>query len=147
MSSVRRFVADFYQRFLGDPDGTSRVALATHELLENAVKYSLDGETTIRIDVLDTGAPGTSSVRLRLRNRAAAHHRAAIRAILDGVAAAGDRDAFYHQLIAASARVRDRSGLGLARICAEAEMTLTLDEQADDVVVIDAITDVRRSAA
>jgi anti-sigma regulatory factor (Ser/Thr protein kinase) len=51
VSVVRRFVTEFYQRFLSDADGTSRVALATHELLENAVRYSKDGETTIRIEV------------------------------------------------------------------------------------------------
>lgn len=145
ISVVRRFVADFYQRFLDDPDGTSRVALATHELLENAVKYSLDGETTLRIELAATARD--PAIQIRLRNRAAPAHRAAIRAILDGVAAAGDAATYYQQAIAASARVRDRSGLGLARICAEGEMTLTLDEQPDDVVVIDAITTVRRSQA
>lgn len=144
VSVVRRFVVEFYQRFLDDPDGTSRVALATHELLENAVKYSLDGETTIRIDVA-TPAPGARvPVRIRLRNRAAAHHRAAIREILDGAAAASDRDAFYQAIIARSARVRTGSGLGLARIVAEGEMQVTCTELPDDVVVIEAATEAGR---
>src|SRR5580658_9449719 len=81
VSVVRRFVTEFYQRFLSDPDGTSRVALATHELLENAVKYSKDGETTIRIDVDTNQTP--KQVRIKLRNRAAPEHIAAIRELLD----------------------------------------------------------------
>lgn len=139
VSVVRRFVTEFYQRFLSDPDGTSRVALATHELLENAVKYSKDGETTIRIEVEQT-TPKT--VRIQLRNRAAATDIAAIREVLDGVAAAGDSFAFYQKLIAAKAKKREGSGLGLARICAEGEMTVTYSVIEDDITVIEATTSV-----
>src|SRR5678809_476618 len=89
VSVVRRFVTEFYQRFLSDPDGTSRVALATHELLENAVKYSKDGETTIRIEV-ENPDPKTQpkQVRIVVRNRADEANIVAIREILDGVAKA-----------------------------------------------------------
>src|SRR5436305_14450109 len=92
VSVVRRFVSEFYQRFLRDPDGTSRVALATHELLENAVKYSMDGETTIRIDVEAESTP--KKVRIRLRNRADSANILKIREILDGVAKARDAAEF-----------------------------------------------------
>jgi hypothetical protein len=133
VSVVRRFVTEFYQRFLNDPDGTSRVALATHELLENAVKYSRDGETTIRIEV-SNDAP--KRVTIQLRNRAELAHIAAIREIVDGVTKADDATAFYHQLIASKARNKSAgSGLGLARICAEAEMTINYDVQGDTVLI------------
>src|SRR5687767_3093390 len=102
VSVVRRFVTEFYQRFLSDPDGTSRVALATHELLENAVKYSKDGETTIRIDVDHKANPKT--VCIMLRNRAAEANIAAIREILDGLAKAEDSFAYYQALIAKKAK-------------------------------------------
>jgi hypothetical protein len=139
VSVVRRFVTEFYQRFLSDPDGTSRVALATHELLENAVKYSKDGETTIRIEVEQT-SPKT--VRIQLRNRAEAANIAAIREVLDGVAKAEDSFAFYQTLIAAKAKRRDGSGLGLARICAEGEMKVTYQVVEEDMTVIEATTSV-----
>jgi hypothetical protein len=138
VSVVRRFVTDFYQRFLNDPDGTSRVALATHELLENAVKYSRDGETTIRIEVSHHETP--RRVRIQLRNRAELVHIAAIREIVDGVNRAPDAISFYHALIASKAKDRSGgSGLGLARVCAEAEMKIHYDVQGD-LVVLEAST-------
>ncbi len=144
VSVVRRFVSEFYQRTLGDPDGSSRVALATHELLENAVKYSKDGETTIRIEVTTTGAPRT--VTILLRNRAEDSHIAAIREIVDGVAAAKDAFAYYQQLLLAKAKRREGSGLGLARICAEGEMEIALEVRDSDTVELLATTRVAEAS-
>ena len=50
-TTVRRFVGEFYERVLGDADITSRLVVATHELLENAVRYSVDGQSGIRLGV------------------------------------------------------------------------------------------------
>jgi hypothetical protein len=146
VSVVRRFVSEFYERLLGDPDGTSRVALATHELLENAVKYSIDGETTIRIEVA-LPSEVRRTVRIRLTNRAEARHVAELEEILDGARQAGDADAFYQTVIARSAKRRDRSGLGLARICAEGEMEMSYQVLEGDRVVIDAVTRVGQQGA
>lgn len=136
VSVVRRFVSEFYQRFLGDADGTSRVALATHELLENAVKYSKDGETTIRIQMTNDSP---KQVTIVLRNRADEKNIAAMREIIDGVAQADDAFAYYQKLIVTKAKRKDGSGLGLARICAEGEMKIkyALD---GDMAVIEATT-------
>ena len=122
VSVIRRFVSEFYRRCRLDADGTSRCALATHELLENVVKYSTDGGATIRIEV-EMLAPRT--VTITMRNEADDEHVSAIREILHGLASAETPLAYYLQLIAAKAKEKDVSGLGLARISAEAEMTIT----------------------
>src|SRR3954466_1978692 len=43
VSTVRRFLEDYYQPLLNDPDLLCRMAIAIHELLENASKYSARG--------------------------------------------------------------------------------------------------------
>src|SRR5678809_447749 len=74
---VRRFIARLYGRLLTDPADTSRLALATHELLENAARHAKDGETRIRIEVdLDRRPP---LVTIVVRNRAEPVNIAAIR--------------------------------------------------------------------
>jgi anti-sigma regulatory factor (Ser/Thr protein kinase) len=60
---VRRFVGELYLRSMIAPERTSRIALATHELLEHAARYSKDGETTIRIAVDLDQQPGRSRSR------------------------------------------------------------------------------------
>jgi hypothetical protein len=123
VSIVRRFVSDFYDRTLGDPDATSRVALATHELLENAVKYARDGRAKVRIQV--TGASDRARVRIRTKNRAEPADAAHIQRTLDEMRAS-DPNVYYLALMRKNASRTDGSGLGLARIGAEAEMTMSV---------------------
>lgn len=139
VSVVRRFVSEFYQRVLGDPEGTSRVALATHELLENAVKYSVDGETTMQIEVKHARP---TEVTIRMRNRATPEHIGAMREILESMRASADVFAFYQRLMAENARKDTGSGLGLARICAEGDMQLFYEIEGD-LVRIHATTQVQ----
>jgi hypothetical protein len=122
VSVVRRFVGAFYEHVLTDRELASRVALAAHELLENAVKYSIDGETSIRMDVL-----GHGEITIRTRNRANADHARVLESRLRALAASGDPDAFYQSLFRSSVGKPDqRGGLGLGRVAAEAEMDLTM---------------------
>ena len=87
VSVVRQFIGNFYAHVYGDPDTIDRVALAAHELLENAVKYSIDGATTLRMDIV-TG-PTTSFV-IRTRNRATPDHARILKSRLDELNASGD---------------------------------------------------------
>jgi two-component sensor histidine kinase len=50
ISVVRAFVSDFYARVLSS-DVREMVSMATHELLENAVKYGIEDRATFRIEV------------------------------------------------------------------------------------------------
>ena len=104
------------------------------------MKYSKDGETTIRIEVMSDTNP--REISILLRNRAETGHISAIREIVDGVASAPDAFAYYQQLIKSKARSKDGSGLGLARICAEGEMKVALRVVDGDVVELQATTHV-----
>jgi hypothetical protein len=131
VSVVRQFIGTFYAHVYGDPDTIDRVALAAHELLENAVKYSTDGETTIRMDVV----PGpTTAFVIRTRNRATPDHARILKSRLDELNASGDVDAHYMSLLARSAKSKHGGGLGLGRVASEAEMDLSFSVD-DDLLV------------
>jgi anti-sigma regulatory factor (Ser/Thr protein kinase) len=144
VSVVRRFISEFYERTLEDLDASSRVARATHELLENSVRYARDGEVCVRIEVTRIVRPegakicGTSAhIRIQTRNRAAKED-----------AAYTDPNLYYLDVIRRSARRTDSSGLGSVsgRIHAEAEMEVSVGCARGFVTVI-AETDVELSAA
>jgi anti-sigma regulatory factor (Ser/Thr protein kinase) len=119
VSVVRRFVAEFYRRLLIDDELTDRLAVATHEMLENSVKYSSDGETRIRID-LSIEPP--RDVTITIQNRASQAHIAALRDAVDSMHDAPSPFVFYQAKMAESARRLTGSGLGLARVRAECAM-------------------------
>jgi anti-sigma regulatory factor (Ser/Thr protein kinase) len=131
ITSVRKFVGDFYERVLGDPDVTSRLVVATHELLENAVRYSVDGKSSIRIGVVRDG--DGVLVSIDTENRTNQTHTSELEALLAEMRASTDRASLYQTLLARSALREHGSGLGLGRIHAESEMDLTCDLQ-DGVV-------------
>jgi hypothetical protein len=132
ISLVRRFVADFYQRVLQDDDAASRLALTTHELLENAAKYSSDGEAMLCVTV-DRNA---GTVLVRTTNRASSAQRDMLRACFDEIATAPDATVLYTQMLHRTAvQTSGSGGLGLARIWAESEMALNLIVEGDNVVI------------
>jgi len=134
ISIVRRFVSDFYERMVEDRDAVSRMALATHELLENAVKYSSDGATDLSI----TFAPGdpSSMVSIRLSNRASAENIAGIADIFADMEKQADPFAHYQAVMAKSAKRKVGSGLGLVRVRAEGEMTMSHTIEDDRVTIL-----------
>jgi len=146
VSVVRRFVEDFYARILDDTEIASRLAVATHELLENAVKYSLAGQSHLRIDVKHES--DGRLVTVQTQNRADPANIKVVAQALDELAAAPDPMKHYQALMRRSIlRDDDGSGLGLGRVSAEAEMTLTYTIEGD-VITVKATThiDTRKAA-
>ncbi|MES1185747.1 MAG: ATP-binding protein [Myxococcales bacterium] len=139
VSIVRRFVSDFYDRTLCDPDATSRVALATHELLENAVKYSRDGRAKVRIEV--SGRGERVKVRIRTKNRGRPEDAEHIQRAIDEMMSM-DANVYYLSLMRKNASRTDGSGLGLARIHAEAEMAMSVACGKNGTITVSAETEV-----
>jgi two-component sensor histidine kinase len=122
IASLRGAVSDLCAPRVADADELSRVLLATHELLENIVKYSSGGMAEFHF-ALERTESGLRA-RLRTKNRAEPERLSDTRRRLDALAAAHDPVAHYDEMIRESAGRRDGSGLGLARILAESEMDL-----------------------
>jgi hypothetical protein len=132
ISVVRCFVADFYTKAIPDPDAAQRLALTTHELLENAAKYSADGEAVLFVEL----HPGTGAVSVRTANRATAEQIASLRGAFAEIAAATSAADHYAEAMRRTAVKRSGSGgIGLARIWAESDMHLELFVDGDRVEV------------
>jgi hypothetical protein len=124
VSTVRRFLEDYYQPLLNDPDLLCRMAIATHELLENASKYSSHGASRLQVAVIENGHGKELSVKVS--NIPAPEHIGDLKATMAGVTSPEDAAAAYQLHMLAAALRGEGSGLGLARIRAEADMTLAL---------------------
>jgi hypothetical protein len=132
ISVVRRFVAEFYSRVLQDEDTASRLELTTHELLENAAKYSCDGSATLYVE-LDQDR---KTVCVRTTNRATPEQIASLQHWFSEITAAPNADELYAEMIRRTAVKQSGSGgIGLARIGAESEMKMQLSVDGDRVVV------------
>jgi hypothetical protein len=129
---VRGFVEEFYMKVMDDRDVASRLALTTHELLENAAKYSSDGDAAIQVQVLAR----TGTVYVRASNHAAPAQIALLRKCFDEIGAAPDARELYARMLKRTAVLASGSGgLGLARIWAESEMAIRLEVTGDQVAI------------
>ena len=128
VSTVRKFTEEFYQRMLEDRDVSERVALATHELLENAVAYASDGETGVRVEL------GVDRVLIRTWNRVTPEQLAQLEQLFAGMSAMSP-DEYYRAMLAKTAYRKEGSGLGLARVRAEADMVLRYEVTPDQICI------------
>lgn len=133
VSTVREFVSSFYQEIIHDAAVGDRLAIATHELLENAVRYASDGRSYIRVSV--RSAPEATFVSINTRNRASPSNIETAREQLDALAAATDPNAHYIDLMRKTAKRAEGSGLGLGRVCAETDMRIAYSIEGEIVAI------------
>jgi two-component sensor histidine kinase len=133
ISSTRRFVCSFFEPLISDPDVVSRIGLATHELLENILKYATDGRTTTKVDLAGEGA--TQTLSIETTSAITPERRAGLEEIFSEMASASDALSYYQLTMARARHRRHGSGLGLARIWAEAEMNLSIHFDGDRVTI------------
>lgn len=124
VSVTRRYIEEALKRFISDRDLVSRVAMTTHELLENAAKYARDRIAELSVTLDQNG--GKTQVTLRLSNDTTPAHIDRLRQIFSELDSCRDPLSLYVELMRRNARRPDVSGLGLARILAEGEMSLGL---------------------
>ncbi len=131
VSRVRRLVEREFTEAGGDPEAVFRLAMVTHELLENAVKYS-DG-SEVRLEVrLDTVR---GNMRARMTNAASAEHRERLRARVGLLKSAAQPSEVYEDLMRRPPKSDGESGLGLARIVSEGHLDLSLEDHGNSVTI------------
>lgn len=132
ISSTRRFVNELMDSMISNPDASSRVALTIHELLENTLKYSTDGEA--RLDVSVQRQDGRAVVEVSASNRATPEQLQELQQRIDELREVADPMGLYVSMMVDSAR-RDGSGLGLVRIRVEGEMDVTYAIDGDRITI------------
>jgi len=133
ISSTRRFVNELLDSMLANPDVSSRVALTIHELLENTLKYSMDGEA--RLDLSVDKKDGRRVVEIKASNRANPDQLAELQGRIDSLRDLADPMSHYVTMMVESARDPDGSGLGLVRIRVEGEMELNYTIEGDQITI------------
>jgi hypothetical protein len=119
---VRRFLASFFLIGLSDKERAERISMAASELLENAVKYSSDDRTDIKVTVTRTG----NDLDLFVQNPSEAQQINVLRrefALIN----AGDPEATYLMRMKEAAKGQGQCRLGLIRIRYEAGARLALE--------------------
>jgi len=122
VSDVRHLASAFCLEMQADEELISRVILTTHELLENAIRFSVSGQAHLRIGV--RREKSRMSVRVETRNVADHTNLEELKRRLGEMRAANDPEAHYLELMRESLLRPEGSGLGLGRIRVEADMTL-----------------------
>lgn len=117
---VRRFTERLLA-WVPDADLRSRMAIATHELFENAIKFSDDGTTALLIEM--ERLPKLQ-IRIITRNRAKDSDLTALHRLDENLRAATDAMALYVALMKTAPDAR--GGLGIGRVAAEAEMKVSM---------------------
>src|SRR6478609_1158538 len=133
IASATRLVGDIFGEPIGDADAISRVTLAVHEILENLAKYAAEEAPSLCVELREDGDAGL--IEIRTKNRASRERLALTEQLLHSLIHAADPRETYRELMARTAGQAEGSGLGLARIRAEAELQFAFEITADSVEI------------
>ena len=122
LGPMRALLTELFKSESMEEDAVYRLGIALHELLENVMKYSADGVAHLTAEVGGTGE--RTFVSLRVSNQCEAGRLSDLKGEFDSLRSNPDPEAYYLALMLKNARRRVGSGLGLARIWAEAQMDL-----------------------
>jgi two-component sensor histidine kinase len=131
VSRVRRLVEREFTEGGGDPEAVFRLAMVTHELLENAVKYSDGAEVRLEVQLDPTGG----GMRARMTNTTSPKHRERLRAQVRLLKSAARPSEVYEDLMRRPPKTDGESGLGLARIVSEGGLDLSLEDHGSSITI------------
>jgi len=114
------------------PESVFRLSMATHELLENAAKYSIGDCVQLEIQ-LDTSR---DCLQARVTNDTTPAHRARLRDRVRLLQHSARPFDLYQSLMRRSFEAGEESGLGLARICGEGDLALAMEGDENTVTIV-----------
>ena len=130
ISCVRKFLSGFFLIGLSDRERAEQISMAAHELLENAIKYSSEESSHLRVQV--TMRPG--EIDLVVENPADPHQINVLRREFALINTA-EPEEMYLRRMQEAARSGGQSRLGLIRIRHDAGATLRLEAGERDVAI------------
>jgi hypothetical protein len=134
VNPVRKFLHALFIEQLHDPELASQAMLAVHELLENAIQYSTDGNAMVRVVVGEQG-----EIEISVENQGLIEHAPALFAQVAAANEADDPMDFMMKKMEASIHDGGRKvGLGLARIRTESRLELDCDVTDEGLIRITA---------
>jgi hypothetical protein len=134
LSATRRYIEQSLAKYIADSDLVWRAGMAAHELLENAAKYAPLGVAALAI-VIDRGGP-EPTLTIRLSNNASVDDLERLQRFWDEITDSKDVRSLYVDFMRRSALISEGSGLGLARIRVEGEMTLGLHIEGQRATIV-----------
>jgi hypothetical protein len=134
VSAISRLVSDFCQIGVRDLDISARFHMAAHELAENITRYSSSSRVSLEVELIEKDGVRTLSVRTR--NQASPDRLAEVEKRLKELKATDDPVGFYDRMIEETAPLDGISGLGLARIRAEAGLDFDYVIDGDELTLV-----------
>lgn len=119
---------------VGDMETTARLHLAAHELVENVLRYGSSPQVGLEFAVEQKG--NSSVIRLSTTNTAEPEQLEVVARCVGALRDANDPIAYYDQLIRSTAPLLGQSGLGLARIRAEAGLEVDCHVSGPEVCIV-----------
>lgn len=132
ISPVRVFIQNFIAIALSDQAKADSLAMATSELLENAVKYGASEDTQCVV----RASPSTGVIEASVTNHATPEGVVELEALYKKVTAGDPLEAYISQMRESATRTDGRSQLGLARIRYETGAEMKLDITPELLVTI-----------
>jgi len=132
ISPARVFIQNFVAIALSDQAKADSIAMATSELLENAVKYGASEDTQCIVQAF----PETGIIQASVTNQASEQGAREVQALYDKIMSGDPLEAYIVQMREAATRTDGKSQLGLARIRYETGADVKLDVTSDHKVTI-----------
>lgn len=132
ISPARVFIQNFVAVALSDRVKADAVAMATNELLENAVKYGTSDDTHCIVQA----HPDTGVIEASVTNQASEQSAHELKSIYEKIMAGDPLEAYIVQMREAATRTDGKSQLGLARIRYETGADMRLDISTDHRVTL-----------